>query len=98
MSAAFCLAMHSGIIKSMLKLDDDKLESAVRDIIIDICEVMYKRGYDAVPIGAMMRLVGVDSERAEKHDNEYLALDTEFQVMLESRNLPDSAPKGATLH
>ena len=98
MSAAFCLAVPSGIIKSMLKLDDDKLESAVRDIIIDICEVMYKRGYDVVPIGAMMRLVGVDSERAEKHDNEYLALDSEFQVMLESRNLPDSAPKGATLH
>jgi hypothetical protein len=79
-------------------IDDDKLETAVRDIIIDICEVMYKRGYDAVPIGAMMRLVGVDSERAVKHDNEYLALDTEFQAMLESRNLPDSAPKGATLH
>jgi hypothetical protein len=79
-------------------IDNDNLENAVRDIIIDICEVMYKRGYDTVPIGAMMRLVGVDSERAEKHDNEYLALDTEFQVMLESRNLPDSAPKGATLH
>jgi hypothetical protein len=46
----------------------------------------------------MMRLVGVDSERAEKHDNEYLALDTEFQVMLESRDLPAHAPKDATLH
>ena len=98
MSAAFCLAVHSGIIKSMLELDDDKLEKSVRDIIIDICEVMYKRGYDAVPIGAMMRLVGVESERAEKHDNEYLALDTEFQVMLESRDLPAHAPKDATLH
>lgn len=82
----------------MLDLDDNTLETAVRDIIIDICEVMYKRGYDAVPIGAMMRLVGVDSERAKKHDNEYLALDTEFQVMLESRNPPAQAPKGATLH
>lgn len=90
--------MHSGITKSMLDPDDNTLETAVRDIIIDICEVMYKRGYDAVPIGAMMRLVGVNSERAKKHDNEYLALDTEFQVMLESRNPPTRAPKGTTLH
>ena len=79
---------------------DDELESAIRDIIMDICEVMYKRGYDTVPIGAMMRLVGVDESRAQKHDNEYIALDDEFQNMLKIRKSPplSKAPDGVTLH
>ena len=79
---------------------DDELELAIRDIIIDICEVMYKRGYDIVPIGAMMRLVGVDESRAQKHDNEYLTLDDDFQKMLKMRKSPplSKVPDGVTLH
>ena len=79
---------------------DDELESAIRDIIVDICEVMYNRGYDIVPIGAMMRLVGVDESRAQKHDNEYIALDDEFLNMLKIRKSPplSNAPDGVTLH
>ena len=84
-------------------LDDDKLEGAVRDLIMDICEVMYRRGYDAVPIGAMMRMVGVGKEQADKHDDEMLLLDEDFERMLAEKKkkkppAPTKAPSGVTLH
>lgn len=67
-------------------LDDVKLETAVKDLLLDICEVMSRRGYDMVNIGAMMRLVGVNNERASQHDHEFFALDDSFWAMLEARD------------
>jgi len=66
-------------------LDDKQLESAVQDLIMDICEIMYRRGYETVCIGHIMRLVGVTEERARTHDQEFFALDDEFRTMLEKR-------------
>lgn len=67
---------------------------------MDICEIMYHKGYDAVPVGAVMRLVGVANEKAQQHDNEFLALDENFQIMLESKRAPrpSKTPDGVTLH
>lgn len=81
-------------------LDNDILEDTVRELIIDLCEVLYHRGYREVPIGAMMRLVGVGNESASKHDNEYFALDEDFIAIIESRKTPTpkQAPAGVTLH
>ena len=81
-------------------LDDDQLEYHIRELLIDICAVLYERGYEVVPVGAMMRLVGVDGDRAKAHDQEFFALDKSFQELLEQRKHPPpkSAPEGATLH
>jgi len=81
-------------------LDDKGLEKAVQDLIMDICEVMYHKGYDVVPVGAVMRLVGVGNDKASQHDNEYLALDDNFQALLESKKTPPptKTPNGVTLH
>ena len=81
-------------------LNDDQFEDAVRDLIIDICEVMHRRGYDVVSVGAMMRLVGVTEERAQQHDQEFFALDAEFQAMVDARKNPPpkKTPAGVTLH
>jgi hypothetical protein len=81
-------------------LDDDQLETHIRELIIDICEVLWARGYTLVPIGAMMRLVGVENERAAQHDSEYFSLDEDFQSLLESRKTPppEPPPPGVTLH
>lgn len=92
-------------------LDDKDLEAAVQDLIMDICEIMYRRGYQQVYIGHIMRLVGVPEIRAQSHDQEFFALDDEFQAMLELReksnkkptskkqkNTPRQTPDGATLH
>lgn len=81
-------------------LNDDQFEEAVQDLIMDICEVMYRRGYEAVSVGAMMRLVGVSEERAQSHDQEFFALDAEFRSMVNARNNPPpkKTPAGVTLH
>lgn len=80
--------------------DNNDLELHVRDLIIDICAVLYDRGYEAVPVGAVMRLVGVGDDRACRHDDEYFALDESFQRLLHDRSgkrVP-SVPKDVTLH
>jgi hypothetical protein len=91
-------------------LDDKDLEAAVHDLIMDICEIMYRRGYAMVCIGHVMRLVGVTEERACTHDQEFFALDEEFRIMLEQRKTQKKKPTrkqkktprltadGATLH
>lgn len=92
-------------------LDDKNMEAAVQDLIMDICEIMHRRGYDKVCIGHIMRLVGVPENRAQSHDQEFFALDDEFRVMLELReksqkkpiskkqkNTPRHTPDGVTLH
>ena len=81
-------------------LNDDQFEDAVRDLIIDICEVMHRRGYETVSVGAMMRLVGVSEERAQQHDTGFFALDAEFQAIIDARKNPPpkKTPAGVTLH
>jgi hypothetical protein len=92
------LAEHFGLNTHML--NDDQFEDAVRDLIIDICEVMHRRGYEAVSVGAMMRLVGVSEERAQHHDAEFFALDAEFRAIIDARKNPPpkKTPAGVTLH
>jgi hypothetical protein len=91
-------------------LDDQQFEKAVQDLIVDICAVMYRRGYESVCIGHLMRLVGVPESRAQAHDKEHFALNEEFRVMMEYResqiknsdknpkNTPNATASGATLH
>lgn len=86
-------------------LDDDKLEAEVRDLLMDICEVMARRGYEVVSVGAMMRLVGVGDERAAAHDAEFFALDDEFWQLINEREQNKNkkkasrqSPDGVTLH
>jgi hypothetical protein len=56
-----------------------------------------------------MRLVGVGEERAATHDDEFFALDADFQKMLDIRaqdrqeknknkKAPRQSPDGVTLH
>ena len=78
----------------------DPLEQAVQDFILDVCEVMYRRGYESAPVGAIMRLVGVPESTAQKHDHEHFALDESFEKLIQTRChvVPDRVPQGVTLH
>ena len=80
--------------------EKDPLEQAVQDFILDVCEVMYRRGYDSAPIGAIMRLIGVPESTAQQHDNEHFVLDDAFEKMMLARQtpVPQRAPQGVTLH
>lgn len=82
-------------------LDEQELEITVRELIIDICEAMHRRGFSVVSVGAIMRLVGVDETQARRHDDELFDLDSEeFMRLLERRKMPipPTAPPDVTLH
>lgn len=87
-------------------LPEEQLESVLRDLIIDICEVMYHRGYDMICVGHIMRLVGVNDDRASKHDQEFFALDQSFEKLLKeakktgpvARSAHRHTPPNVTLH
>lgn len=53
-------------------------ESEIRDFIIEVCSLMYKRGTRRVPIGALMRLCGVENQNAQEWDELFFDLDEEF--------------------
>jgi hypothetical protein len=82
---------------------DKHLEQTLQDLIVDICEIMYSRGYRAVPVGAIMRLIGVNDETAAQHDNELYELGEEFEQLVKKKKPSQklrhvSAPLNATLH
>lgn len=79
------------------------LEQSLQDLIVDICEVMYSRGYRAVPVGAIMRLIGVSPETAAQHDHELYELNEEFEQLIKKKKPSQksrrvSAPTNVTLH
>lgn len=83
--------------------DHTELEKELRDLIVDLCEVLYQRGYRTVPVGAVMRLIGVSAENAAKHDNDMFNLDRDFEQLIKGKKQAEapklkSPPRGATIH
>ena len=61
----------------------DSLEETVQNLIVDICKTLYLHGYREVPLGAIMRLIGVADSVATEHDNEFFRLDGEFEELMQ---------------
>lgn len=83
--------------------NENTLEDTLQDLIVDICEVMYARGYQSVPVGAIMRLIGVCPEKAAQHDQEIFQLDDDFAQLIDKkkpkrRGHRVAAPPNVTLH
>jgi hypothetical protein len=80
--------------------EQDELEQAIQDFILDVCEVLHRRGYVSAPVGAIMRLVGVPESTARAHDDEEFLLGEDFERLMQSRqqSVPSRAPSGVTLH
>jgi hypothetical protein len=87
-------------------LDTSTLEEKVQDLIVDICKALYQHGFREVPVGAIMRLIGVENTTANQHDEEYFQLDKEFEALLEEnekqaeyqRAAQAVPPPGTTFH
>jgi hypothetical protein len=80
--------------------DRDELEQEIQEFILDVCEVMYRRGFPSASVGAIMRLIGVPEAKAREHDHTEFLLDQDFEVLMQSRNqkAPVATPSGVTLH
>jgi hypothetical protein len=79
-------------------LSEQELEDNLRDLIIEICAVMQSRGFGAVSVGAIMRLIGVNPASATKHDNDIIDLGEDFDRVIQRRITAQQVPPGTTLH
>jgi hypothetical protein len=87
-------------------LDTSQLEDKVQNLIVDICKALYFYGFREIPVGAIMRLIGVENETATQHDEEYFRLDAEFEALLQQEEIAEyektleavTPPPGTTLH
>jgi len=58
-------------------------DEAVAGLVIAICATMYDNGVRVIPIGGLMRLLGVPSEKAKDHDDKAFKLSDDFYEELE---------------
>ena len=68
--------------------DDAELDQSIRLAILNLMLVLYDCGITEVHIGGVMRIMGIDNDKAQRHDNERLVLDEEFVKYVEQINTP----------
>ena len=89
--------------------EEDLLDKEeVREIVLAVCGVLFDFGIKEIHIGGLMRLIGVEEERAQQHDNEVMILDEEFEETyteyvdsLDTRQdvtVDIKVPPGTTIH
>lgn len=77
-------------------LDDPELEHEVRMLMYELMMVLYQHGIREVHVGGMMRLMGVNADRAAEHDDEMVILDDKFAKYVDEITEPRSSDQ--TLH
>lgn len=77
-------------------LDNPELEAEVRVLMYELMMVLYQHGIREVHVGGMMRLMGVNPDRAAEHDDEMVILDDKFAKYVQS--ITETRSSGQTLH
>jgi len=82
--------------------ETDPLYEFVRTVMLEVMAVLYANGQRQLHVGAMMRLIGVDEERAAMHDDDRIDIDESFAELASDVNikhlLQSRIPDGATIH
>ena len=82
--------------------ETDPLYEFVRTVMLEVMAVLYANGQRQLHVGAMMRLIGVDEERAAMHDGDRIDIDESFAELANDVNikylLQSRIPDGATIH
>ncbi len=82
--------------------ETDPLYEFVRTVMLEVMAVLYANGQRQLHVGAMMRLIGVDEERAALHDDDRIDIDESFAELANDVNikylLQSRIPDGATIH
>jgi hypothetical protein len=84
----------------MLELEEELADELVKEAMLAIMTVLYEHGFTEVSIGALMRLLGVEFEHAQAHDDDYLIIqDTIVDAVAQSqRNIDLKIPPNTTIH
>ena len=81
----------------MPDLEDELADQLVKETMLEIMAVLYDHGITQVSVGALMRVLGVESEQAKKHDEDYLVIqDTIKEFSLSETDL--EIPPNTTIH
>jgi len=82
--------------------EQDDLYEYCRSTMAEIMAVLYANGCTELHVGAMMRLLGVDNERASLHDEERMEIDQSFLEIASELNivhlLRSRVPAGVIIH
>ena len=82
--------------------ETDPLYEYVRTVMLEVMAVLYANGQRQLHVGAMMRLIGVDEERAAMHDDDRIDIDESVAELANDVNikhlLQSRIPDGATIH
>lgn len=84
---------------------DELFENAdVAGLVIAICATMYDNGIRVIPVGGLMRLLGVPVEKAQEHDDKAFELADDFYEQIEEMGFEKiednqlTIPNNKTLH
>lgn len=77
-------------------LDELEIDQSIRLALLNLMVVLYDCGITEVHVGGIMRILGVDNQKAQEHDNEILIIDDNFLAYVEQINRPRTADQ--TLH
>ena len=68
----------------------DEVDHTIRMAILNLMLVLYDCGITEVHVGGVMRILGVENEIAQLHDEERVVLDEGFVNYVEQMNKPRS--------
>jgi hypothetical protein len=83
----------------MPETDDELADQLVKETMLEIMSVLYDHGFTQVSVGALMRLLGVEFDQAQTHDNDYLII--QDSIAEYSKNAWDTdveIPLNTTIH
>lgn len=80
-------------------MDDDEIEQEVRNIIIELMIVLHNHGIKEVHMGGLLRLMGVEEEKARESDCDRIVIDEKFNKYIKEQMAVHTAkPKNRTIH
>jgi hypothetical protein len=77
-------------------LDDKDLDETIRTTLMNLMVVLYNCGIEQIHLGGLMRILGVDNEKASQHDDELILVNEKFVKYVEQINEP--RPANQSLH
>ena len=69
-------------------LENLNVDQAIRLAILNLCVILHDCGISEVHVGGLMRILGVEDEHAQAHDDERLIIDDNFIKYVEQINQP----------
>ena len=82
-----------------MDINADDIEAEVRTVIMELMMVLYKHGITEVHMGGLLRLLGVEEDKARESDDDRVVLDEKFNKYIKDHMVDKPVEKKPrTLH